>query len=101
VLFLVPLAVLHWATRGAAALRVDRARLAGMQRATHALGVPIDPRDALPDLLAEVRRCFESGVAELVVVFDNRRVVRRARAIVAAKRASTSSVSPWKAENST
>jgi hypothetical protein len=36
-----------------------------------------------------------------VVVFDNRRVVRRARAIVAAKRASTSSVSPWKAENST
>jgi len=79
VLFLVPLAVLHWATRGAAALRVDRARLAGMQRATHALGVPIDPRDAVPEFLAEVRRCFESEVAELVVVFEQRRVVHRSR----------------------
>jgi diguanylate cyclase (GGDEF)-like protein/PAS domain S-box-containing protein len=79
VLFLVPLAVLHWATRGAAALRVDRARLAGMQRATHALGVPIDPRDALPDFLAEVRRCFESEVAELVVVLEQRRIVHRSR----------------------
>jgi diguanylate cyclase (GGDEF)-like protein/PAS domain S-box-containing protein len=79
VLFLVPLAVLHWATRGAAALRVDRARLAGLQRATHALGVPIDPRDAVPDFLAEVRRCFESEVAELVVVLEDRRVVHRSR----------------------
>ena len=79
VLFLVPLAVLHWATRGAAALRVDRARLAGMQRATHALGVPIDPRDAVPDFLAEVRRCFEAEVAELVVVLEKRRVVHRSR----------------------
>ena len=83
VLFLVPLAVLHWATRGAAALRVDRARLAGMQRATHALGVPIDPRDAVPEFLAEVRRCFESEVAELVVVFEQRRVVHRSREGVA------------------
>ena len=79
VLFLVPLAVLHWATRGDAALRVDRARLAGMQRATHALGVPIDPREAVPEFLAEVRRCFASEVAELVVVFEKRRVVHRSR----------------------
>jgi diguanylate cyclase (GGDEF)-like protein/PAS domain S-box-containing protein len=79
VLFLVPLAVLHWSGRAYASVRADRARLAGMQRATHALGVPIDPRDAVPDFLAEVRRCFESEVAELVVVLEKRRVVHRSR----------------------
>jgi diguanylate cyclase (GGDEF)-like protein/PAS domain S-box-containing protein len=79
VLFLVPLAVLHWSGRAYASIRTDRARLAGMQRATHALGVPIDPRDAVPDFLAEVRRCFESEVADLVVVLEGRRVVHRSR----------------------
>jgi diguanylate cyclase (GGDEF)-like protein/PAS domain S-box-containing protein len=77
--FLIPLISLFWATRAYGSIRTDQARLAGMQRATHALGVPIDPRDAVPDFLAEVRRCFESEVAELVVVLEGRRVVHRSR----------------------
>jgi hypothetical protein len=59
-LLLVPLALLHWASRAYADLRVDRARLDGMQRATHALAGPMDPREAVPDFLVEMRRCFES-----------------------------------------
>ena len=76
-LFLVPLAMLHWSGRAYASVRADRARLAGMQRATHALAVPMNPRDAVPDFLAEVRRCFESEVAELVIVLEGHRVVHR------------------------
>jgi diguanylate cyclase (GGDEF)-like protein/PAS domain S-box-containing protein len=76
-LFLVPLLALHLAGRGYTAVRVDRARLDGMQRATHALAGPMDPREAVPDFLAEMRRCFESEVAELVLVMDGRRVVHR------------------------
>ncbi|HXP15280.1 MAG TPA: PAS domain S-box protein, partial [Actinomycetes bacterium] len=70
-LFLVPLAVLHWTGRAFASVRADRARLAGMQRATHAL--------AVPEFLAEVRRCFESEVAELVILLEGSRVVHRSR----------------------
>ncbi|HEY8558507.1 MAG TPA: hypothetical protein VIM97_14395, partial [Actinomycetes bacterium] len=76
-LFLVPLAVLHWTGRAFASVRADRARLAGMQRATHALAVPMNPRDAVPEFLAEVRRCFESEVAELVILLEGSRVVHR------------------------
>jgi diguanylate cyclase (GGDEF)-like protein/PAS domain S-box-containing protein len=78
-LFLVPLAVLHWTGRAFASVRADRARLAGMQRATHVLAVPMNPRDAIPEFLAEVRRCFESEVADLVVVLEDHRVVHRSR----------------------
>src|SRR5918993_1117901 len=78
-LFLVPLAVLHWTGRAYAGVRTDRARLAGMQLATHALAVPINPRDAIPDFLVEVRRCFESEVAELVILLEGSRVVHRSR----------------------
>ncbi|HEV2896131.1 MAG TPA: PAS domain S-box protein, partial [Actinomycetota bacterium] len=78
-LFLVPLAVLHWTGRAFASVRADRARLAGMQRATHALAVPMNPRDAIPEFLDEVRRCFESEVAELVIVLEGHRVVHRSR----------------------
>ncbi|MFL6272081.1 MAG: EAL domain-containing protein [Actinomycetes bacterium] len=78
-LFLVPLAVLHWTGRAFASVRADRARLAGMQRATHALAVPMNPRDAVPEFLAEVRRCFESEVAELVILLEGSRVVHRSR----------------------
>ncbi|HEV3462930.1 MAG TPA: GAF domain-containing protein, partial [Actinomycetota bacterium] len=77
--FFIPLASLYWATRAYGSVRADRARLAGMQLATHALGVPMDPRDAIPDFLAEVRRCFESEVAELVIVQEGSRVVQRSR----------------------
>jgi diguanylate cyclase (GGDEF)-like protein/PAS domain S-box-containing protein len=68
VLFVLPLALLHWANRSYAAVRADRARLQGMQRATHALGVPIDPRAAVPDFLHEVRTCFESEATDLIVI---------------------------------
>ncbi|HZA84112.1 MAG TPA: GAF domain-containing protein, partial [Actinomycetes bacterium] len=78
-LFLVPLAVLHWTGRAFASVRADRARLAGLQRATHALAVPMNPRDAVPEFLAETRRCFESEVAELVIVLEGSRVVHRSR----------------------
>jgi diguanylate cyclase (GGDEF)-like protein/PAS domain S-box-containing protein len=68
VLFVLPLALLHWANRAYAAVRADRARLQGMQRAMHALGVPIDPRAAIPDFLHEVRTCFESEAADLIAI---------------------------------
>ena len=67
VLFVVPLGMLHWANRGYAEARADRARLAGLQQATHSLVGPIDPRDAIGDFLAEVRTCFDVEVAELVL----------------------------------
>ncbi|HEY4728236.1 MAG TPA: GAF domain-containing protein, partial [Actinomycetes bacterium] len=76
-LFLVPLAVLHWTGRAFASVRADRARLAGMQLATHALAVPMNPRDAVPEFLVEVRRCFESEVAELVILLEGSRLVHR------------------------
>ncbi|MDP9206953.1 MAG: GAF domain-containing protein, partial [Actinomycetota bacterium] len=79
VLFLVPLAVLHWTGRAFASVRSDRTRLAGMQRATHALAVPMNPRDAIPEFLDEARRCFESEVADLVIVLEGSRVVHRSR----------------------
>ena len=67
-LLLVPLGMLHWASRAYAAVRADRARLAGMQRAVSALAVPVDPRDAIPRFLEEVRRCFEAEAADLVTL---------------------------------
>jgi len=79
VLFLVPLGVLHLSGRAFASVRADRARLAGLQRATHALAVPMNPRDAVPEFLTEVRRCFESEVAELVILLEGSRVVHRNR----------------------
>ncbi|HWD47410.1 MAG TPA: GAF domain-containing protein, partial [Actinomycetota bacterium] len=78
-LFLIPLGVLHWTGRAFASVRADRARLAGMQRATHALAAPMNPRDAIPEFLGEVRRCFESEVAELVILLEDSRVVHRDR----------------------
>jgi PAS domain-containing protein len=63
-LLLVPLGMLHWASRAYAAVRADRARLAGMQRAVSALAVPVDPREAIPQFLTEVRRCFEAEAAD-------------------------------------
>jgi diguanylate cyclase (GGDEF)-like protein/PAS domain S-box-containing protein len=67
-LFPLPLALLHWADRAYAAVRADRARLQGMQRAMHALSVPIDPRTAISEFLYETRVCFESETAELIVL---------------------------------
>ncbi|HEV8653218.1 MAG TPA: EAL domain-containing protein [Actinomycetes bacterium] len=79
-LFMVLLGILHRANRAFAAVRADRARLRGMQRAMHALGVPMDPREAIPQFLLEVRRCFESEAADLVVVAGRARTVHRSSA---------------------
>jgi PAS domain S-box-containing protein len=66
-LFVVPLLVLRWSHRSYAAVLADKARLAGMHRATRALVGPINPRDALTNFVTEVRKCFDAGTAELVV----------------------------------
>jgi PAS domain S-box-containing protein len=67
-LFAVPLLMLHWASRGYAAVRADRARIGGLQQATHVLAQPIDPREAIGRFVGEVRECFEAECAELVLV---------------------------------
>ena len=77
----VPLVLLHWSSRGYAAGRVDRARLAGLQSATHALAAPVDPRAGIPQFVEAVRRCFECEMAELVVLRpDGDREVHRSTA---------------------
>ena len=66
-LFVVPLLVLRWSHRSYATVLADKARLSGMHRATRSLVGPINPRDALANFVNEVRRCFDAGVAELIV----------------------------------
>lgn len=65
-LFVVPLALLYAAGRGYTTEQTNRARLEGLQRATHALGEPVDPREALGRFLNEVRQSFEAEVVDLV-----------------------------------
>ncbi len=77
-LFLVPLVMLHWASRAYAAVVVDQERLAGMHRASRILAEPVDPRDAIEDFLEEIRRCFSSEVADLVLVDSQTRHLYRA-----------------------
>jgi PAS domain S-box-containing protein len=80
VLFAVPLLMLHWASRGYAAARADRARIGGLQQATHVLAQPVDPRDAIGLFVAEVRECFEAECAELVLISPEGHEVHRADA---------------------
>jgi diguanylate cyclase (GGDEF)-like protein/PAS domain S-box-containing protein len=72
-LFLAPLALVHWGGRVYSAVRAEQHRLARMQGATHALSVAIDPREAVPEFLIEVRRCFEAEAVDLMVVERERR----------------------------
>jgi diguanylate cyclase (GGDEF)-like protein/PAS domain S-box-containing protein len=72
-LFLAPLALVHWGGRVYSAVRAEQHRLARMQRATHALSVAIDPREAVPEFLTDARRCFEAEAVDLVVVERERR----------------------------
>jgi PAS domain S-box-containing protein len=67
-LFLVPMLVLSWSHRSYAAVLADKARLSGMHRATRALAGPINPRDAIPTFLEEVRKGFAAEEAELVLI---------------------------------
>lgn len=64
-LFLVPVGLLHLAVRGLATEQANRERMEGLQRATHVLGEPIDPRDALTPFLAEVLLGFRADFAVL------------------------------------
>ena len=75
VLFGVPMILMYSAFKGHATAVADRARLAGMHRATRALAGPVDPRDAIPQFLAEVRKCFDASEAELVLREGDVRVV--------------------------
>jgi len=74
-LLLAPLAFLRWSHQAYLSLRADRSRLDGMVRAMSHLAVPIDPKDALPTFLDDVRASFVSGTVELVL-FDSRTVLR-------------------------
>jgi PAS domain S-box-containing protein len=67
-LFLVPLGVLHWAQRGYAEARVDRARIESLQRATHELTTPLDPALAITSFLDTVRSSFESLAVDMVLL---------------------------------
>jgi PAS domain S-box-containing protein len=77
-LFIVPLVLLHWGSRGYATAQADRARLTGLQTATHVLAEPIDPRDAIGQFVAQVRTCFEADCAELVLVSADGYEIHRA-----------------------
>ena len=79
-LFAVPMILLYTAYRGHATALADRARLAGMHRASRALADPVDPRDAIPQFLAAVRECFDAAEAELVLREGDVRVVHSVKA---------------------
>ena len=66
--FLLPLVLLHVSGRALAAVSVDKSRLQGMQRATGELYSPINPRDALPRFMGEVRDCFQAEAVEVLLV---------------------------------
>ncbi len=78
VLFAVPLVVLHLAYSGLAAAQIDRARLAGLRRASAALSTPLHPRDAVGRFLDEVRLAYEARQVVLVLDTDAGVEVHRA-----------------------
>jgi PAS domain S-box-containing protein len=67
-LFLVPLGVLHWAQRGYAEARADRARIESLHRATRELTTPLDPSVAITGFLDTVRSSFESLAVDMVLL---------------------------------
>jgi PAS domain S-box-containing protein len=69
-LSLVPLAVLHWAQRGYAEARADRARIEALHRATKELATPVVAASAIGGFLEAVRTSFESMAVDLVLVDD-------------------------------
>ena len=66
--FLLPLVLLHVSGRALSAARVDTVRLKGLHSATAELYSPINPRDALPRFMDEVRACFEAEAVEVLLV---------------------------------
>jgi PAS domain S-box-containing protein len=75
VLLLAPLAFLRWSHQAYLAVRADRSRLDGLARAVAHLAAPIDPQDALPTFLDDIRESFGSAAVELVL-FEPRTVLR-------------------------
>lgn len=61
------IAGMHLTGRSYAAVRADRVRLEGLQRATHALAASLEPVDAVPVFLAEARTGFEVQAVQLVL----------------------------------
>lgn len=61
---------MHLTGRSYAAVRADRVRLEGLQRATHALAASLEPGDAIPVFLAEARIGFEVRSVQLVLFGD-------------------------------
>ena len=74
-LLLAPLAFLRWSHQAYLSMRADRSRLDGLARAVAHLAVPIDPRDAMPTFLDDIRASFASSTVELVR-FDPPAVLR-------------------------
>ena len=64
-LFLVPVVLLYLAAKGLASEQANRARMEGLQRATHVLAQPVDPREALAPFLDEVVAAFDADSALL------------------------------------
>ncbi len=79
VLFPVPLLLLHLAYRGYATARADRLRLGVLHRAAQVLSERLDPREAIPEFLAEVARGFEAGGVLLVLTAEGERQVHTFR----------------------
>ncbi len=75
---LVPLVSLHVAFRSYAVAHADHSRLRGLQSATQMLARPVDPLEAFPDFVQQVRECFECEAVDLVVFDGARRRVYRA-----------------------
>src|SRR3954465_987131 len=63
-----------------AALRADRVRLEGMQKATHALATALDVSNGLPAFLTEALIGFEVQAAELVLFSERGATVHRCTA---------------------
>jgi PAS domain S-box-containing protein len=78
--FIVPILVLFLANRAYAAAAAEHNRVKGLHRASRALSGPVDPREAIPAFLAEVRESFQGAAADLVLVEQDGRTVYRATA---------------------
>jgi PAS domain S-box-containing protein len=65
-LLLAPLAFLRWSHQAFLSMRADRSRLDGLARAVAHLAVPIDPQEAMPTFLDDIRESFASSTVELV-----------------------------------
>ena len=75
VLLVAPLTFLRWSHQAYLSVRADHARLDGLARAVTRLAAPIDPREALPLFLDDVRSAFSATTVELVI-FQPTQVLR-------------------------